>query len=126
MHFFEIGKGMRKFSDVVNTSHTLHFATHFLEKSIDPLFWVISSIVLYYAHMEMKTQSSSFPPIIPANDETRAMLDYASSREGRAKIENARQEIRAGNGIAATRDFFANLSRRISERVARSRAARGA
>ncbi len=73
--------------------------------------------------METQIKSKSLPPIIPINDETRAMLDYASSPEGRAKIENGRREIREGKGILGTPGLFANLSQRISGRVARNRAA---
>ena len=42
----------------------------------------------------MDINSTSLPPIVPLNDETRAVLDYASSPEGRTKIERGRQEIR--------------------------------
>ncbi len=51
------------------------------------------------------------------------MLDYASSPEGRAKIEKGRQEIRDGKGITVTTDYFEDLNRRISERVAHTRRA---
>jgi hypothetical protein len=73
----------------------------------------------------MKTgmKSASLAPIVPLNDETRAMLDYASSPEGRAKIEKGRQEIRGGKGIVGSASYFAELNRRISERVARTRGA---
>lgn len=68
----------------------------------------------------MSTQPRlTLPPIVPVNDETRAMLDYAASPEGRAKIETARREIRDGKGIPATPDYFEDLNRRISDRVAR-------
>jgi hypothetical protein len=73
--------------------------------------------------MKTDIKSPSLPPIIPIDDETRAMLDYASSPEGRAKIENGRQEIRKGNGIVGSANYFAELNRRISERVARTRGA---
>jgi hypothetical protein len=45
---------------------------------------------------QVDIKSTSLPPIIPIDDESRAMLDYASSHEGRAKIEKGRQEIRGG------------------------------
>ena len=73
----------------------------------------------------MKTgmKSASLAPIVPLNDETRAMLDYASSPDGRAKIEKGRQEIREGKGIVGSAGYFAELNRRISERTARTRRA---
>jgi hypothetical protein len=73
----------------------------------------------------MKTgmKSASLAPIVPLNDETRAMLDYASSPDGRAKIEKGRQEIREGKGIVGSASYFAELNRRISERAARTRGA---
>ena len=61
--------------------------------------------------------------MIPVNDETRAMLDYAASPEGRAKIENARQEIRDGKSILVTPAYFEDLNRRIANRTAQSRKA---
>ena len=73
--------------------------------------------------MKTDIKSTSLPPIIPIDDEARAMLDYASSPEGRAKIEKGRQEIREGKGIVGSADYFAELNRRISERVARTRGA---
>jgi hypothetical protein len=73
--------------------------------------------------MKTDIKSTSLPPIIPIDDETRAMLDYASSPEGRAKIEKGRQEIREGKGIIGSASYFAELNRRISERPARTRGA---
>jgi hypothetical protein len=73
--------------------------------------------------MKTDIKSISLPPIIPLNDETRAMLDYASSPEGRAKIQKGRQEIRDGKGIVGSANYFAELNRRISERAARTRGA---
>jgi len=73
--------------------------------------------------MKAEITSSTLPPIVPLNDETRAMLDYASSPEGRAKIENGRQEIQDGKGIIVTPGYFEDLNRRISERAARTRGA---
>ena len=51
------------------------------------------------------------------------MLDYAASPEGRAKIENARQEIRDGKSILVTPAYFEDLNRRIANRTAQSRKA---
>ena len=49
------------------------------------------------------------------------MLDYASSPDGRAKIEKGRQEIRDGKGIIVTAGYFEDLNQRISERTTRTR-----
>jgi hypothetical protein len=68
----------------------------------------------------MKTRSKSeieFIPVIPVDDGTRAMLAYAESPAGRARIEKARQELRDGKGIAITPQHFSDLNRRISQRV---------
>ena len=73
--------------------------------------------------MKTSMKSEALTPIVPLNDETRAMLDYASSTEGRTKIEKGRQEIRDGKGIAVTPGYFDDLNQRISERVARTRGA---
>ncbi|MGO9004267.1 MAG: hypothetical protein ACLQIQ_00275 [Beijerinckiaceae bacterium] len=62
------------------------------------------------------------PVIVPVDDETRAMLAYADSPEGRAKIENARQEFRDGKGIEVTPRLFEDLDHRVAERVAQARA----
>jgi hypothetical protein len=72
----------------------------------------------------MKTEPKPEPDlvsVVPVNDETRAMLAYADSPEGRAEIENARQEIRDGKGIVVTHRHRDDLNRRISERVAKRR-----
>ncbi len=50
------------------------------------------------------------------------MLAYADSPEGRAKIENARQEFRDGKGIEVTPRLFEDLDHRVAERVAQARA----
>jgi hypothetical protein len=65
----------------------------------------------------------SLPPIVPVNDEARAMLAYAASPEGSAKIENARQEIRDGKGIVVTPAYLDDMNRRIAKRVDHSRKA---
>lgn len=55
--------------------------------------------------------------IVPIDDETHAMLSYAESAEAQAIFEQARREIAAGNGVEPTAEYFADLNRRISERV---------
>jgi hypothetical protein len=57
-------------------------------------------------------------PIVPMDAETSAMLSYAGSPQGRARIEKARQEIRDGKGIVVTPAYFDDLNRRIAKRVA--------
>ena len=69
----------------------------------------------------MKTRMKSLPPIVPLDDEARAMLDYASSPKGRARIEKGRQEIRDGKGVIVTPGYFEDLNQRISERATRTR-----
>jgi hypothetical protein len=73
--------------------------------------------------MSTEPKTASLPPIVPVNDETRAMLDYAASPEGSAKIEKARQEIRDGKGIAVTPGYFEELNRRIAGKIARTKKA---
>lgn len=72
---------------------------------------------------ETKTQKP-LPTVVPVNDETRAILDYAASPEGREKIERARQELRGGHGIIVTDSYFEDLNRRVDERMTRGRAAK--
>ena len=55
--------------------------------------------------------------IVPIDDETHAMLDYAETEEAKITFEQARQEIRAGNGISPAPEYFADLNRRIGGRV---------
>ncbi len=62
------------------------------------------------------------PVIVPVDDETRAMLAYANSPEGKAKIENARQEFRDGKGVEVTPQLFKDLDHRVAERVVQARA----
>jgi hypothetical protein len=57
------------------------------------------------------------PSIVPIDRETYAMLDYAESAGAQSKFEKARQEIRDGAGISPSPQYFADLNRRISERV---------
>ncbi len=72
----------------------------------------------YIFIMSAKPKSIISPPVVvPVDDETRAMLNYAASAEGRAKIERAHQELREGKGIVATESYFEKLNRRISDRV---------
>jgi hypothetical protein len=68
--------------------------------------------------MNPRTKADHVPPtIVPINDETHAMLDYAESAEALSKFEQARQELRDGKGIAPTVEYFADLNQRISERA---------
>jgi hypothetical protein len=72
----------------------------------------------------MKTpvrHQASLPPIVPMDDATRGMLEYAAGPEGSAKIEKARQELRDGKGIAVTPDYFEKMNRRVAKRVAKAR-----
>jgi len=71
--------------------------------------------------MTTKANTVGMPPIIPVDAETRDMLAYAESPAGRARIEQAREEIRQGKGIAMTPEYFSELNRRIAKRVAGKR-----
>jgi hypothetical protein len=55
--------------------------------------------------------------IVPIDDQTHAMLDYAESVEAQARFAQARQELADGMRIVPTTDYFDDLNRRISERV---------
>ena len=55
-------------------------------------------------------------PVVPIDDDTRAMLAYAASMEGRAHIEQARRELQEGKGIIVTPDYFDEMKRRIANR----------
>jgi hypothetical protein len=69
--------------------------------------------------MTMKAQTEiEIVPIVPMDAETSAMLSYAGSPQGRARIEKARQELRDGKGIIVTPAYFDDLNRRIAKRVA--------
>jgi hypothetical protein len=57
-------------------------------------------------------------PILPMDAETSAMLSYAGSSQGRARIEKARQELRDGKRIIVTPEYFDDLNHRIAKRVA--------
>ena len=73
--------------------------------------------------MTIEAKTPSLPPIVPIDDETRAMIDYAASPEGRVKIDRAREEIRAGKGVVADEAYFDAMNRRISKRTASPRKA---
>jgi hypothetical protein len=67
----------------------------------------------------MKAQTRAdfeFLPIVPIDDDTRAMLAYAASPEGRAHIEQARRELQEGKGIIITPDYFDDMKQRIAKR----------
>ncbi len=63
-----------------------------------------------------------FLPIIPIDDDTRAMLAYAASPEGRARIKQARQELEDGKGIIVTPGYFDEMKRRVAQRRNEARA----
>jgi len=68
--------------------------------------------------MAHQTKTDYVPEsIVPIDNETHAMLDYAESAEVRTKFEQARQELRDGEGIAPTAEYFADLNQRISQRA---------
>jgi len=68
--------------------------------------------------MVIKLNEQQIPPsIVPIDDETYAMLDYAESAEAKTKLAHARQEIQRGEGIAPSPEYFADLNHRISERT---------
>ncbi len=67
--------------------------------------------------MKAQTQTDiEFLPIIPIDDDTRAMLAYAASPEGRARIEQARRELQEGKGIIVTPGYFDKMKRRVAQR----------
>ena len=55
-------------------------------------------------------------PVVPIDDDIRAMLAYAASMDGRAHIEQARRELQEGKGIVATPGYFDEMKRRVAER----------
>ena len=65
--------------------------------------------------MKAQTQTE-FLPIIPIDDDTRAILAYAASPEGRMRIEHARRELQEGKGIIVTPGYFDEMKRRIAKR----------
>lgn len=67
----------------------------------------------------MKAQTRTdfeFLPIVPIDDDTRAMLAYAATTEGRAHIEQARRELQEGKGIIITSGYFDEMKRRVANR----------
>jgi hypothetical protein len=60
------------------------------------LFYQIDMYLPYEAQLETDLK---FLPIVPMDDNTRAMLAYAASSEGRARIGQARLELQMGKGI---------------------------
>lgn len=67
--------------------------------------------------MKAQTQTDiEFFPIIPIDDDTHAMLAYAASPEGRARIEQARRELQEGKGIIVTPGYFDEMKRRVAHR----------
>ncbi len=68
--------------------------------------------------MTLRTTLENVPAsIVPIDDATHAILSYAKSAEADEIFEQARQEIVTGHGIEPTAEYFADLNRRISERV---------
>jgi hypothetical protein len=66
--------------------------------------------------MKARTQTDvELLPVVPIDDDTRAMLAYAASPEGRARIEQARQELQEGKGIIVTPGYFDEMKRRIAK-----------
>jgi hypothetical protein len=67
--------------------------------------------------MKVQTQADfEFLPIVPIDDDTRAMLAYAASPEGRSHIEQARQALQEGKGIIITPGYFNEMKRRVASR----------
>ncbi len=67
--------------------------------------------------MKVQTRADfEFLPIVPIDDDTRAMLAYAASSEGRSHIEQARQELQEGKGIVITPGYFDKMKRRVANR----------
>ena len=63
----------------------------------------------------------NFVSIVAVDDATTAMLAYAESPEGRAKIMKARRELADGEGIVITPEYFENMNRRVSKRATATR-----
>ena len=67
--------------------------------------------------MKARTQTDvEFLPVVPIDDDTRAMLAYAASPQGRAHIEQARRELQEGKGIVVTPGYFDEMKWRIANR----------
>ena len=45
------------------------------------------------------------------------MLDYAASAQAQSRFAQARRELRDGEGIAPTADYFEDLNQRIAQRA---------
>jgi hypothetical protein len=64
-------------------------------------------LICYTYIMKAQIQTDfAFLPVVPIDDDTRAMLAYAASPEGRARIEHARKELQEGKGIVVTPGYF--------------------
>jgi hypothetical protein len=71
------------------------------------LGFCFTKTICYTFIMNAQTQTEfEFLPIMPIDDDTRAMLAYAASPEGRARIEQARRELQEGKGIIVTPGYF--------------------
>ena len=73
--------------------------------------------VCYTCNVKAQTQTDfEFLPVVPIDDDTRAMLAYAASPEGRSHIEQARRELQEGKGIIVTPGYFDEMKRRVANR----------
>ena len=62
------------------------------------------------------TSTLEEPPfVVPVDDEHAAMMAYARSPEGRAKIARAQAEIDKGAGIVADDAYFEKLKQRRAQ-----------
>ena len=62
------------------------------------------------------TSTLEKPPfVVPVDDEHAAMMAYARSPEGRAKIARAQAEIDKGAGIVADDAYFEKLKQRRAQ-----------
>ena len=83
--------------------------------------WPFLFDMLYFANMISRTALDHVPAsIVPIDDETHAMLNYAESTGAQGKFEQARQEIAQGKGIEPTAEYFAELNQRVSHRAKNS------
>ena len=73
--------------------------------------------IMWYA-VAMSSTIEQRPFIMPVDDEHAAMMTYARSPEGRAKIERAQAEIDEGLGILAGDAYFEKLKERRGQRRA--------
>jgi hypothetical protein len=73
--------------------------------------------VCYTCIMKAQTQTDfEFLPVVPIDEDTRAMLAYAASMDGRAHIEQARRELQEGKGIVVTPGYFDEMKLRLAKR----------